>query len=139
MKTGGAQATIRSMILTAALLLLAGAGWPSMGQAAGPSFVLILECEAGETLYLRSVEAGRSVILSGKGLRLKLPQVEAASGARYSDGRTTVWLKGDEALVVRGGVRRRCRAKIYGVSEGPPDRTPGPAPLRPPAGDTPQR
>ena len=128
------------MILTAALLLLAGAGWLPPCQAAGPSLVLILECEAGETLYLRYVEGERSVILVGEGLRLKLPQVRAASGARYSDGRTTVWLKGKDALVVRQGDRRRCRAEIFGVSEGPPDnRTPGPAPLRPPAGDTPQR
>ena len=30
---------------------------------------------------------------------LELPQVEAASGARYSDGTTTFWTKGDEAFV----------------------------------------
>ena len=28
-----------------------------------------------------------------------LPQVESGSGARYSDGTTTFWNKGDEALV----------------------------------------
>jgi membrane-bound inhibitor of C-type lysozyme/heat shock protein HslJ len=31
---------------------------------------------------------------------LDLPQVEAASGARYSDGTTTFWTKGDEAFVM---------------------------------------
>lgn len=30
---------------------------------------------------------------------LTLPATEAASGARYSDGTTTFWNKGDEALV----------------------------------------
>ncbi len=30
---------------------------------------------------------------------LELPQVESASGAKYSDGTTTFWTKGDEAFV----------------------------------------
>jgi putative lipoprotein len=39
-----------------------------------------------------------------------LPEVPAASGAKYSDGRTTFWSKGEEALIERDGrVYRDCR------------------------------
>lgn len=41
-----------------------------------------------------------SLILDG--IQLHLPQVKAASGTRYSDGRYTFWSKGNAALVQRG-------------------------------------
>ncbi|CNI34244.1 putative lipoprotein [Yersinia rohdei] len=40
-----------------------------------------------------------SLILDGK--QLSLPQVRAASGAKYSDGRYTFWSKGNSAFVER--------------------------------------
>ncbi|AHM74146.2 lysozyme inhibitor [Yersinia hibernica] len=40
-----------------------------------------------------------SLILDGK--QLNLPQVRAASGAKYSDGRYTFWSKGNTAFVER--------------------------------------
>ena len=36
------------------------------------------------------------------GEQLKLKQVEAASGTKYSDGRDTFWSKGNQAFVQRG-------------------------------------
>jgi len=47
---------------------------------------------------------------------VSLPHVESASGARYSDGRTTLWMKGEEATLetpagtVQGCVNDRARA-----------------------------
>jgi membrane-bound inhibitor of C-type lysozyme len=41
-----------------------------------------------------------SMVLDGE--QLKLKQVEAASGTRYSDGRYTFWSKGNQAFVQRG-------------------------------------
>jgi putative lipoprotein len=34
---------------------------------------------------------------------LKLPQVISGSGARYSDGETTFWIKGDDAYMEING------------------------------------
>ena len=34
---------------------------------------------------------------------VRLPQQRSASGARYSDGRETFWVKGDTATYMRGG------------------------------------
>lgn len=48
---------------------------------------------------------------------LRLPQVVSGSGARYSDGKTTFWIKGDEAtLETDGKTTLNCR----GVAAGTP-------------------
>ena len=44
-----------------------------------------------------------SVVIDMAGERVRLPHVPAASGAKYSDGTTTFWSKGDEALLERSG------------------------------------
>jgi membrane-bound inhibitor of C-type lysozyme len=43
--------------------------------------------------------ASDNVILTMNGETLTLPHVESGSGAKYSDGTTTFWTKGDEAFV----------------------------------------
>jgi para-nitrobenzyl esterase len=51
--------------------------------------------------------AGASVRLEGLGAPVTLPLARSGSGARYSDGRTTYWSKGREAIVERPGADPR--------------------------------
>jgi membrane-bound inhibitor of C-type lysozyme len=44
-----------------------------------------------------------SVVIDMAGERVRLPHVPAASGAKYSDGTTTFWSKGDQASLERSG------------------------------------
>ncbi len=53
-----------------------------------------------------------SVVIDMQGERVRLPHVPAASGAKYSDGTTTFWSKGDQALLERSGeTYRDCVAR----------------------------
>ncbi|PLR40569.1 hypothetical protein CYR32_02190 [Chimaeribacter coloradensis] len=55
------------------------------------------------TLPLTVTQAAdrESVSLLLDGEQLHLPHVEAASGAKYSDGRYTYWSQGEKALIQR--------------------------------------
>ena len=70
-------------------------------------------CEDGKrfTLEFDSKEDCVLLILDGK--PIKLPRVISASGSRYSDGKTTVWLKGDEAIIEIDGkiIMKNCRTQ----------------------------
>lgn len=72
-------------------------GVPDEGQAgAGITFVVRIEGEAA-WLFL-------------PGQTVSLPRVVSASGARYSDGQTLLWSRGEEALLRwQGGEYRGCR------------------------------
>jgi membrane-bound inhibitor of C-type lysozyme len=53
-----------------------------------------------------------SVVIDTQGERVRLPHVPAAPGAKYSDGTTTFWSKGDQALLERSGeTYRDCVAR----------------------------
>ena len=52
-----------------------------------------------------------TAVLTFPDRELRLPQVLSGSGARYSDGTTTFWIKGDEAtLEIDGKTYSDCRA-----------------------------
>ncbi|MCC3746120.1 MliC family protein [Rouxiella badensis] len=73
----------------------------SASDAAPDSVQLHYEC--GTTpLSVTLNKPARQVSLILDGIQLHLPQVEAASGTRYSDGHYTFWSKGNAALVQRG-------------------------------------
>ena len=56
-------------------------------------------------------EIGALLIIDGGEQRL-LAQVRSASGAKYSDGETTFWTKGDEAIVnLVDENLQRCKAR----------------------------
>ena len=59
------------------------------------------------SVSFESSEPSRAV-LSMPGRTMTLPQVVAASGARYSDGTTTFWNKGREATFELDGRSRHC-------------------------------
>jgi len=55
------------------------------------------------------------------GREIRLPQVKAASGAKYTDGAVTFWSKGEEALLeLDGMLYRSCRTNpAHDVQEPP--------------------
>ncbi len=62
-----------------------------------------LHYQCGTTpLNVTLIKPAHQVDLILDGIELHLPQVVAASGTKYSDGRYTFWSKGSAALVQRG-------------------------------------
>lgn len=84
----------------AALLGLALVGCTTRESAEGDGAIVTFACESGETIQAAfSATPGGEVELVLPEQEVSLPQVEAASGAKYSDGTVTFWEKGGEALV----------------------------------------
>jgi membrane-bound inhibitor of C-type lysozyme len=79
----------------------------------GPLKPVVFRCKDGTAIRALFPRGGNSVVLTEQGEDYALPLVESASGARYSDGRWTLWTKGDEASLWRDDqtVRAACRAK----------------------------
>jgi membrane-bound inhibitor of C-type lysozyme len=70
------------------------------------TFVFV--CEDDSSHVLRTTENG-VWLFDTEGTR-KLPRVRSASGAKYSDGVSVIWTKGEEALLGKvGGKLRSCR------------------------------
>lgn len=65
------------------------------------------ECADGPRFVLVPVLGGDAALELSRDV-LRLTREPAASGARYSDGRVSVWNKGGEALLELGGLRYRC-------------------------------
>ena len=66
-----------------------------------------------ENFYLEVNTQDDCVILTLDGKPTKLLRVVSGSGARYSNGRTTVWLKGNEAFIEMDGkiIIKNCRSQ----------------------------
>ncbi|WP_052049468.1 MliC family protein [Leptolyngbya sp. KIOST-1] len=60
---------------------------------------VVFECPGGETITAQFVGTEEAVVTLPDQEPVTLPATEAASGARYSDGTTTLWNKGDDVLV----------------------------------------
>jgi membrane-bound inhibitor of C-type lysozyme len=54
--------------------------------------------------YSGSNDPGDVAILEDATGRIKLPRAPAASGARYSNGATVFWSKGDAAQILQGDI-----------------------------------
>ena len=70
-------------------------------------------CEDGKIFTLEVITQEDCVILTLDGKPTKLPRVVSGSGSRYSNGRTTVWLKGNEAFIEMDGkiIIKNCRSQ----------------------------
>ncbi len=87
---------MKKMLIAAGLLLLAGCSYviPQKSQT------LHYQCGTTPlTVSLNGEESTVSFVMDGE--QLKLKQVLAASGAKYSDGKYTFWSKGRNAFVER--------------------------------------
>ena len=69
-------------------------------------------CEDGRDLDVAfyTADPARVVIVAGR-RTIELPQAASASGARYSDGVTTFWNKGDSAVFEWANGSTQCRAR----------------------------
>jgi membrane-bound inhibitor of C-type lysozyme/uncharacterized lipoprotein YbaY len=89
-------------------LLLISSLMISASALAQTHFNVTFRCGSGETFQVSST--GQDQVLVQRGLfqpvegptRLTLPQVVSASGAKYSNGDYSVWLKGDTAILLKG-------------------------------------
>ncbi len=89
-------------LLVCSLCLLLG----SFAAQAQSSKAVRYSCPGGESFsvdYKQGRKGRASVYMEGKP-RLDLPIAISASGARYSDGYTTLWEKGGEALLEAGSI-----------------------------------
>jgi putative lipoprotein len=97
--TRGAPAAVELLLLRSA-------------PPAGPR-VVAYDCEGLSFRVELSAERARLLLPSGSRV---LPQVPAASGAKYSDGAVTFWSRGEEAsLALDGSEHRGCRARARPV------------------------
>ena len=89
--------------------VLAGCGamnWWSgpQEQSRIPRDATLYQCEGGKQLGLRFDEGGKSIMVIFPEREFRLNQVEGPTGSRYSNGRTTLSLSGDEAALSGGDV-----------------------------------
>jgi putative lipoprotein len=73
-----------------------------------PPTVTRFDCD---TLALTATFHDDRVVIEMPERALTLPHVEAASGARYSNGAVTFWTKGREAALEMGGRTQTCRER----------------------------
>ena len=85
-------------IVPACAMLLVASGCAS--QSAGEKRV-VFRCPQGEAIVATFRDEAVTVTLPD-GAKAVLPQVVSASGARYSDGATTVWNKGNTVFIMKG-------------------------------------
>ncbi len=72
-----------------------------LGCSSGKAFKsgITYACDDGKSLVLELYENVDVAFLTVPGKRLYLHRMPCASGAKYSDGNTTLWIKGQNASV----------------------------------------
>ncbi|MFQ4139265.1 MliC family protein [Nodosilinea sp. PGN35] len=68
-------------------------------DTAATAETVVFNCPGGETITAQFTDTNEAIVTLPDQAPLTLPAAEAASGARYSDGTTTFWNKGTEAMV----------------------------------------
>jgi membrane-bound inhibitor of C-type lysozyme len=73
----------------------------------------IYQCDGGKTLWVEFDMRGEMVMLTINRRWIYLPKVPSASGAKYSDGNSILWLKGEVATIEidQGTLYQNCRPK----------------------------
>jgi membrane-bound inhibitor of C-type lysozyme len=73
----------------------------------------VYQCDEGKTLGVEFDTRGEMVMLTINRRWIYLPRVPSASGAKYSDGNSIFWLKGEVATIEidQGTIYQNCRPK----------------------------
>jgi membrane-bound inhibitor of C-type lysozyme len=73
----------------------------------------ICQCDEGKTLSAEFDTRGEMIMLTIDRKWIYLPKVPSASGTKYSDGNSTLWLKGEIATIEvdKGNPYQNCRPK----------------------------
>lgn len=87
------------IVASALLVACGGAAQPQDSSPAEDVIKATFVCPDGTEIDAVFDNAAGTVTISLPDDTLTLPQVESASGAKYSDGTTVFWNKGDEAFV----------------------------------------
>jgi membrane-bound inhibitor of C-type lysozyme len=86
---------------------------PARQPLGAPHKTFVYRCEGGQSFTVEFVDKAEVALFTLDGKTLKLPHALSGSGARYSDGHTTLWIKGDGAFVEVDGkiVIKDCTVK----------------------------
>ena len=101
LRTGTANLPLVRIAVLAALIAAAGMV-ASTAYTREATRVVSYTCPAGERFSVEFL-SGHVRLRTGAGI-FALAKQPAASGAKYSDGRTVFWTKGSEALLERPGL-----------------------------------
>jgi membrane-bound inhibitor of C-type lysozyme len=110
---------VRAAAVACAALALAGCSswWPFGSSSSGsdrprwPADAVVYKCDAGKQLVVQYLDSGKSAMIWFPDREFRLDPIVAASGARYSNGRTTLYTQGDEASLEDGGQRTHADCK----------------------------
>jgi membrane-bound inhibitor of C-type lysozyme len=109
---------MRFLPIVPLLLVLVGcSSWWPFGSGAPadrprwPSDAVVYKCEIGKQLVVQYLEGGKSAMVWFPEREFRLDPIVAASGARYSNGRTTLFTEGEEASLDEGGQRTHAGCK----------------------------
>ena len=91
---GGALAVVLALALAGCVQVAVQEPWDPQGRYV---------CEDGKTFTVAFREDGSSVTVAHDGGQYTLPQAVGGTDAKYSDGRTTLYLDGPRALLEAGG------------------------------------
>jgi len=107
----GRRGPLRQAVLAVALAL--GACATDMPRDVKLPEHVTYRCEGGRTFDVHFAPSGDSATVTLGGKPIRLPKVPGATQAKFSDGTTTLWLDGQNALVERGaaGTGRNCRSE----------------------------
>jgi membrane-bound inhibitor of C-type lysozyme len=86
---------------------------PAHQPAAATPKTFIYQCAGGQSFTVQFIDNAQFALFTLNNKTLKLPQAISGSGARYSDGHTTLWIKGEGAFVEVDGniVLKDCQVK----------------------------
>lgn len=99
---------VRIAAPAALVLALGGCSWWSgtpREQARYPADATFYKCAAGKQLVVRYLDGGKAAMVMYPDRDFRLNQVPAASGVRYTNGRTTLHTQGEGAFVEEGDNR----------------------------------
>ena len=104
-------------VVCAALALAGCSSWWPFGSSEGserprwPADAVVYKCDAGKQLVVQYLDGGKSAMIWFPDREFRLDPVVAASGARFSNGRTTLYTQGDEASLEDGTQRTHADCK----------------------------
>jgi membrane-bound inhibitor of C-type lysozyme len=100
-------------LAAATALALQGCAAPGLPETVLPAENVYV-CENGATLKVVRAPDGRAAEVTFGGKRTLLPRTESAAQEKYGDGRTTLYLEGEKALLTADSmvVAGRCTSAV---------------------------
>jgi membrane-bound inhibitor of C-type lysozyme len=108
-----------SLIAVLAVAATGCTSWWPFGGSSGerprwPSDATLYKCDGNKELVVRYIDGGKSAMVMLPERDFRLDQVVSGSGARYSNGRTTLHTKEGEAFLEENGQTLLANCKTDG-------------------------